>query len=569
MRRQQQDTGTGRNVSTSYTLPPSRVTMKKPSNTSRWSTLGFLGHQFPTWKDAMWEMRSTIFSSGNIKMERLNELSAPRKSLEPFLKDEVEYYEHQVDGVRRLARMQNFLLADDMGLGKSLQALTVVSIDVIRGRNEKILIVCPLTLRGNWAEEIDKFTRLNAIALGTKIDKDGNPKKMSPTERSKQLDEFAAMDGPRILIANYEQITAHVKELNLIKFNTGIFDEAHYLKNHKSARTKACMSLRLNRKFLLTGTPMLNQVNELWTLLHMIDPRSYPKYYAFLSRYAVFGGFKDKQIVGVKNKKELTERLQAVMIRRLKSEVLDLPDVQIIQRKVDLSVAQRKIYDNAVENLQVNMVGLEDPYEIDNALTKLTRLKQICATTLLFNGEDDSAKLDLVISDAIEILSTGKKLVIFTQFRPVIEALANRFVAHGEKNKSEDFDVWEIHGDIKSETRQSVVHQWGRDKNAGVIICGLQVAGVGLNMVYAQNAFFVDKLFVPGLNQQAVDRLHRIGASETQPVQISEYICRNTIENRVEQINVNKKINITEIVDESDWKRKMIKMIMEKEEANG
>jgi SNF2 family DNA or RNA helicase len=493
-----------------------------------------------------------------------------RGSLEPWLKDEVQYYKHQTEGVRRMARMQSFLLADDMGLGKSLQALTVAAIDIFRGRNTKVLVVAPVSLKTNWAEEIEKFTRIPYVVLGQKFDENGKIVKLNPDGRILQLLEFDRIEGPKILITNYEQIVSHKVQIHKMMFDTGIFDEAHYLKSPKSARTKACHYLDLNRTMLLTGTPMLNQVNELWSLLTMIDPARWSRksYFSFVNQFCVMGGFKDKQIVGVKNEKKLTEYLQSVMIRRLKSEVLDLPDVQIIQRKVDLLPKQRKLYDTAMNELQVDMVGLDQPYEIDNALTKFTRLKQICGTTLAFDGEDNSAKLDLVISDAMEVLNNGHKLVIFTQFRPVQEALVNRFVQHGAKNPTEDFDVWELHGDIKQHERQPTVHMWGQDPKPTVIVCMLQVAGIGLNMTYARNGFFVDKLFVPGLNQQAVDRMHRIGASETQPVQISEYICRNTIENRVEAINVSKKKLFTQIVDESDYKRELIKRLMAREEED-
>src|SRR6478736_2174977 len=114
---------------------------------------------------------------------------APRKSLEPYIKDDIVYYDFQVDGVRHMARRLNGILADDMGLGKSLQALTVFGIDVYRGWAEKLLIVCPATLKGNWQDEVEKFTRIPSVLLeGT------------PAVRNKQLLEFMQMPGPKILI---------------------------------------------------------------------------------------------------------------------------------------------------------------------------------------------------------------------------------------------------------------------------------------------------------------------------------------------------------------------------------
>lgn len=487
-----------------------------------------------------------------------------RKSLMPYLYDTVEYYDHQIEGIRKMARMQNFLLADDMGLGKSLQALTVATIDVVRGWCSKILIVAPVSLKGNWSDEIEKFTTFPYVVFGeerTVSHGSVKVKKLGPADRAKQLEQYDSMQGPKILIANYEQVQPHLNELNKMGFDITIFDEAHYMKNYKSQRTKACLKLASTRNFLLTGTPLLNQVNELWPLLHKIDPTGYPRYWGFVQRYCVFGGYKDKQIIGVKNEKELTDRLQSVMIRRMKKDVLDLPEVQYIDRKVDLTPEQRKIYDKLLNDLVLERVtdGTED--EIDNALTKFLRLKQICGTTLPFTGVDNSSKLDLSVSDAVEVLLNEHKLVVFTQFRDVQEAFCQRM-----DSIMPDYDIWELNGDVPAHQRQGVVKAWADHPKPAVLVCMLQVAGIGLNMTAARHGFFIDELFVPGLNQQAIDRMHRIGADTTQPVQITRYICRNTIESRVQQILRTKKKLFGSIVDQSDFKRKLLQALMEKED---
>lgn len=476
--------------------------------------------------------------------------TATRKSLEPWILDAVQYYPHQIDGIRELANRTSFLLADDMGLGKSLQAMTVFAIDVVRGWSQTAIVVCPVTLKGNWEDELQKFTRFPFVKL------EGSPK-----QRDKQLMEFMEITGPKVLIVNYEQVVAHLDTLNAIRFNVAIFDEAHYLKNHKAKRTQACLSLFSERSFMLTGTPMLNHVNELWAILHRIDRKAYPRYWSFVNRYAVFGGYKDKQIVGVKNEKELTENLQNVMLRRLKKDVLDLPEVQIIERRVDLSPEQRKIYDEVLNEMRLPLPGEAEPEDIENALTKFLRLKQICGTTLPFTGADVSSKLDLACEDDLELLENGEKIVVFTQFRDVQACYLKRM-------SGSDYPIFALHGDIKTEDRQPIVRQWTATEGPAVIVCMLQVASVGLNLVAAKHGSFLDKLFVPGLNKQAIDRLHRIGQSSTQPVQIREYICRGTIENRVNQILRTKSKLFGEIVEaDPDWKKKLYAAIMEDEAA--
>lgn len=464
-------------------------------------------------------------------------MSAPateRRSLEPFLKDDVEYYEHQVIGIRTMARMKSVLLGDDMGLGKSLQALTVFCIDVKMGLSETLLIVCPVTLRDNWADEIEKFTRLPYTLLGEEPHplRKGRMRKISTTaKRDAQLRDWLSGHGPRILIANYEQIAsaAHEKTLAGANFDMVIMDEAHYIKTHNSRRTKSALALNSTRSLLLTGTPMLNQVNELWPLLHRIDPKKFPKYWWFVNRYCVMGGYQGKAIVGVKNEAELTGHLTQYMIRRRKKDWLKLPEPQIIQVKVGLNDVQQKLYDEARDDLVLQGGDIS----IANAMVLFLRLKQICDTPYAVSTSfaDESQKLDRLEQIAEEICDAGEKLVIFTQFRGVLECIMRRLKARLPK-----VPIFELHGDVPTGARVPLVHRWSDVDGPAIIACMTQVAGVGLNMTAASTCVFVDKLFVPGLNRQAIDRLHRIGQSETQAIRVFELIARGTCEDRVELI---------------------------------
>ena len=472
-----------------------------------------------------------------------------RKSMEPWIKDSVEYLPHQVEGIRDLAVRNSFILGDDMGLGKSLQALTVFAIDVVRGWASQCLVVCPTTLKGNWADEIEKFTGFPFVLLEGSEDK-----------RLKQLMHYFSIEGPKILIVNYEQVKSHQQVLDNFRFDIGIFDECHYMKNPESARTMACMDVYSRRSFMLSGTPMLNHVNELYIPLYRIG--AYRKgYHQFKNRYCVMGGYKDKQIVGVKNENELQDMLAKFMLRRLKKDVLDLPEVLIQERRVDLHKEQQAMYDKVLNELLLERWDLDDPDEIKNPLTKFLRLKQICGSTHPFLEKDISSKLDLAILDDVELLENGHKVIVFTQFRPVLQCYADRMA-----KLAPQYPVYQLHGDVKKELRQQVVRDWTADPNPSVILCMLQVAGVGLNMTASRHVSFIDELFVPGLNQQAIDRAHRIGQSKTQPVQVRKYIARNTIESRVQQILRIKKKVFGEVVEtDTMWQNKLIKILLEEE----
>lgn len=477
--------------------------------------------------------------------------NASAQSRLELIRPEVEYYPHQVEGVRWLAKRNNFLLADDMGLGKSLQTLTVAAIDFQMGYASKMLVVAPVSLKGNWLEEVEQHTRFKTVVL------DGAKKK-----RSSIIDEFRNGDR-HILIVNYEQVKPHLRELNACGFDIVAYDEAHMLKNPQAARTKAAHGLIAKRYFLLTGSPMLGHVNDLWSLLYRID-RNMENYWQFRNRYCVYGGFKDKQVVGVKNRDELFARLQKVMLRRLKSEVLDIPEKQRIPVRLHLSPLQRKIYNEIKDDLRLNA---PDPMtasamEIENALSRFLRLKQVCGSSaaLVFEDgthhPDESAKLDRAAEMTEEIvIESGEHLVIFTQFRSVQRLMVDRLRKKG-------LDPAILNGDTPKNSRATIVRQWG-DGPPNVIVAMLQVAGVGLNMTAAKRCIFLDKLFVPKLNEQAEDRLHRIGASTTQPVQVYELQMIGTIEQRVERILRVKKELFDDIVEQSEFKKKLYAALQE------
>lgn len=485
------------------------------------------------------------------KLERKLEKWIPRSKYEPtrsIVSIELDGSE-QARCIRVSARDNLYVTRDFIVTHNSLQALTVFAVDVVRDWAKTCIIVAPATLKANWSDEIEKFSRFPYVVLEGTL-----------PQRQKQLLDFYEMSSPKILIVNYEQIKTHQETLDKLEFDVAIFDEAHYMKNPKSQRTKACLSLYSRRSFLLTGTPMLNHVNELWALLNKIDPEAYPKYYSFINRYCVYGGFKDKQIVGVKNESELHERLQTVMTRRLKKDVLDLPEVQIIERLVDNLPEQQNLYNEVANELRLQRIDKSHPDDIENALVKFLRLKQICGTTLPFNGEDISGKLNLAEEDELELLENGHRTVVFTQFRDVQLAYHDRLIRYG-------FPVFELHGGVKQADRAGVVKQWGMTLEPGVLICMLQVAGLGLNMTQSRHGSFLDKLWVPGLNQQAIDRLNRIGADETQAIQIREYRVRHTIEARVAYLNKVKSKLFGEIVEsDPNWKAKLYEALLEAEE---
>lgn len=442
-----------------------------------------------------------------------------------------------------MARLTSFLLADEMGLGKSIQSLTVAALDFDQGWAKRVLIVTPASLKFNWAEEIEGLTNYNAVVL------DGTPAK-----REALLDEFDA----DILIINYELVGKHLEDLNRMDFDIAICDEAHMIKSPKSKRTKAVHKLEAKRWFMLTGSPVLNRADELWSLLHRIDPEAFPSYWKFINRFCLFGGFNKKQVVGVKRPAELKALVDTVMIRRLKEDCLDLPEKQRITVHVDLNDEQRRIYDQVKDELILELPDNPDPMQIESGIVKFTRLSQIASTPANLGFEDDSAKLDMAVEKIIELHKNDHKVVVFCRFRETLAALERRLLY-----LTEPIVMPVLHGGISKAKRQQIANEWSKTADPAPLGLMLQVGGVGLNLTAARHVLFVDKLFVPKLNEQAEDRVHRIGASETHPVQIIDIVARKTIDQRVERILTQKEELFDTLINPTDWKKALYEALKE------
>lgn len=471
---------------------------------------------------------------------------ADRKNLR-MIHDETDFFEHQVTGVRWGVRKPSFGLTDEMGLGKSLTALTVAAVDFERGQADKILCVVPANLRYNWLEEIERHTNYSAVvAIGT------------PSYRLALYEGFAT-SGHDILIVSYETLVNDKESINQIRWPITIVDEGHYIKSPQSKRSQAVRKLNRRRGFILTGSPLLNRPDELWALLNFMDPHRFNNRWQFRNRFCVMGGFKNKEIIGVKNKGELRGIIDEYMLRRLKKDCLDLPDKQIIRLKVEMHPDQEKWYRKMESELILEIPNEPDPLEAENVLTKFLRLKQISGTPACFGLPDVSYKLDKVVEMCQEFTEDEDDpapVVVWTQFRGVLAAIQARLDAVG-------VPTFALHGDVKTQDRMEIINKWSRTKGTaapGVLCAMLQIGREGLNLVAANKAIFIDSLYVPKLNEQAEDRIHRIGASTTQPVQIYYLITRNSVEERIEQILRSKRKLFNELIEAADptWKAKLI-----------
>jgi SNF2 family DNA or RNA helicase len=462
------------------------------------------------------------------------------------MKTGIVYKDYQIEGIRWLIRSGNSLLCDDMGLGKTLESLTVAAADFERGIANKVLVVTLSGLKPNWAAEIKLFTHFTYEIL------DGPPKK-----REKQLANF----DKEILITHYEQLIPHWEQINAIGFDVVISDEAHMVNNSTAQRTKAWLKIEGKRHIPMTGSPLLGSPMNLWTLFKRIDPELYPNKWKYRNRYCALGGYGGKQVIGVKNERELNAVLSKCMLRRLKKDVLDLSEPQDIPVWVDMHDDQRKMYDIVLKDQLEGLSNNLTPLQIENSTQRFVALTEICGSLGTVEGmPDSSGKLDAMFDKIVEIVLT-KPTVVFTRHLKIWQLIMDRAAKL-------DIPIWGIRGDTKNMDRFELIDQWTMASKAGhhgIMLSMFQVGGTGFNMTAASTVHMPDRLWVPKLNEQAVSRVHRIGQDDV--VQVFRYMCTKSIDSRVEKINAMKEqMNASVVEGDPTWKQQLIKAMLEPDE---
>ena len=434
-------------------------------------------------------------------------------------------YAYQKEGIKFLASNKNAILADDMGLGKTLQAISAAVL--VKGK--KVLIICPSSAKYNWAEEINKFAP-NAGYIVV----DGNK-----SERQKML-----LTKSKIMfyIINYDALLSLLDIVQVLKIDIIILDEAHRIKNRQAKRTKAVRKINAPYKFLLTGTPLMNRIDELWSLLKFIQPNQWPGYDTFVKQYCEKGGYQNREIIAPKNIDELKNKMNPIMLRRRKDEVLkDLPEKIYQDCYIDLDPKTMSIYKQA-ENEARAYITQNKSIAINGIFAKLTRLKQIAVAPEILGAQHQSAKVIECEKIVDEILSTDGKVIIYSQFKDVTTHLETLFNKKG-------ISLVHINGSVSARDRQILVNEFQNNNECKIFLGTTQSCKEALTLTAANYVIFMDKLWNPQDNRQAADRAYRIGQKNT--VNIISLIAKNTIEERIEKTLMNKQ-DLFDMVIEND-----------------
>jgi SNF2 family DNA or RNA helicase len=396
----------------------------------------------------------------------------------------------QLDGVAFLFPRHEAVLADEMGLGKTMQAITTLRLLVHQGQVRRVLLVCPKPLVINWQREFAIW----APELNTTIVDGG------PTRRQWLWQEA---DGP-VIIANYESLVrdrANVSE-NTVHFDLVILDEAQRIKNGASATNEAVRSIPRSRSWALTGTPMENRIDDLVGIFDFVSPG---------------------QIDAKMKPRAIGRAVSDHVLRRTKEQVLtDLPPKLVRDAQVALTPEQAASYRLAEDEGVVRLRAMKQAVTIQNVFELILRLKQICnfdPATLA------SSKLERLEADLEECAASGRKALVFSQWVETLELLRGRL---------KRFLPAEYHGQIPQRRREAEIERFRDDPGCRLMLMSYGAGSVGLNLQFANYVFLFDRWWNPAVEDQAINRAHRIGA--LQPVTVTRFLTAGTIEQRIDEI---------------------------------
>jgi len=452
----------------------------------------------------------------------------PSESLKKILRP------YQVSGYHWLNYLKDIkwggILADDMGLGKTVQALSFLEYYKKQNGKLKALVVCPTTLIYNWENEIKKFTP----SLSHHIHHGGM--------RTREKDSLMDQD---ITITTYGTLRSDIKMLMHVEFDYVILDESQAIKNPSSKVTKAASLLNAKNRLCMSGTPLQNNTFDIFAQMNFLNPGMLGTMEFFRQEFAIpIDKFGDKD-----RKEHLKKILYPFILRRTKEQVAkDLPDKQEVILFCEMEKEQRSIYDAYRNDFRNQILGTIETQGIQKSqltiLQGLMKLRQICDSPAILNEqekfENHSIKLDELARELSEDMGDHKAL-IFSQFLGMLALIKGKLEELGIKY--EYFD-----GSTAAPDREKAIQSFQNDNDVRVFLISLKAGGVGLNLTAADYVYIVDPWWNPAVEQQAIDRTHRIG--QTKNIFAYRMICKDTIEDKILLLQEKKRALAKDIISD-------------------
>lgn len=415
---------------------------------------------------------------------------------------------HQVDGTRFLRENERAALFDEQGLGKSKQLIDAVSAEVTQGALGGALIICPNGLKTNWAEEIERYSTLPYAVFGS--------------GRKARRVAFRSLRAAFYVI-NYEAVHAELASLRaLLRFKPMalVLDESHRIKTPDSKVTRAVLQLRTeaHRRYLLTGTPVANKPDDLWSQAFFLDDGEAlgATFEAFQRQYCTGSG-------GYQSVEQLRERIMQLALRRTKEGTLDLPAKRFNRVSVELSGRQKVLYEQMRDELAVwvrSLSGEEVLTQADLIFTRMLRLAQITSNPALLDASYEQAPAKfLALDELLSAYTEQSKVIVWSSFVGNIRALAARY---------DYLNPVTIYGEQDTAARDAAVRAFRGDPAVRLLVANPAAAREGLTLTEANVAIYVDRTFNLVDYLQSQDRIHRI--SQTRECDVVLLLATGTID---------------------------------------
>lgn len=415
-------------------------------------------------------------------------------------------FPYQLEGIAFLYPRFAAVLADEMGLGKTMQAITALRLLLRSGDIRSALVVCPKPLVSNWVRELTQWApEIPVMPIAG--------------DQEQRAWKWSLTDCP-IKLANYEVL---VRDRDLLRDaqvrpDLVILDESQRIKNRDSATAQVVRSIPRKRSWALTGTPIENRAEDLVGIFDFVAPGH----------------------LSAEMKPGRMGRLAAdYLLRRRKEQVLtELPPKLVRDAPLELGPRQRETYRLAEEEGVLQLTQMGEAATIQHVFELVLRLKQICNFD---PATGESTKFERLAADIEEVVASGQKAIIFSQWVSTLQTLAEWLA---------EFKPAQFHGRVPTGERDGVLHRFRHDANCPLLLISYGAGGVGLNLQFASYVFLFDRWWNPAVEDQAINRAHRIGA--TSPVTVTRFLAQGTIEERIAEVLDQKRAIFDAVLSDAD-----------------
>ncbi len=443
-------------------------------------------------------------------------LAKMAKTIQPeYDKISAELYPYQKEGIEFCLFKKYSIIADEMGLGKTLQAIAIAVLKKKYFGFKRTLIVCPASIKAQWEKEIKKFCNEKAVIV-----------QGSPKER-----EQSYLDSTEyFLIVNYETVLRDYRVLQNAEIDFVILDEAQKVKNYETKTANAINHVETKHTLVITGTPIENKLIDIFSIVSILDPHFLGPLWEFSYQHCLFDPNKHNKINGYYDLQKLNKRLDKILIRREKKQVLEqLPTLQQINIPIVLTRLQKDLHSSFASGIgRIIRKKFLTPYDLNKLQMLLAKMRMVCDSTYLIDEEtNESPKLDElknILFDQLDIRNSNRKIIIFSEWVKMHKLI-------GQMLRENNIGFAELNGRIPVKSRGDIIRKFETNENCKIFL-STEAGGSGLNLQVADTVINFELPWNPAKKNQRIGRIDRIG-QKSNKLTVFNFIAQHSIEEQI------------------------------------